>query len=1257
MTTRNLVSLIVIMLALSTFGLAQGATTGDLHLTVKDPSGNLVTDATVTARDQAKGVERSVTGNGQGEYRVVLLPPAIYQVTVEAAGFAKTTIDNVVITVGQVVDLPVALAVAGAQVVVNVSSAAELIETSRTSSTDTIEQRRIDNLPINGRNYINFALTDSQVVRDNAPSIGAAPTSGLNISGQRARSNLVNVDGANYIDNSTNGVRSTVSQEAVQEFQIITNSYAAEYGQASGGVINIITRSGSNEFHGDVYGYLRNRNFQAVNPFSNVPNPAYTRVQAGAAFGGPIKKDKTYFYFAYEITRRHETGFASIGADNFGLVPFDATNIFAPGLAPPGTFNIQVTPQQAAFLSAPGLPPALLQQYAFLAGGSSAIALTGSYPQSFGLLAKLGAIPIPTNGTSPLTQFPSSCNPGNTLCNGLPTAFQTLNAQVGNFPIFEGTSLYSLRIDHNVNSNNRIMLRANVSPSTVTGIEVNGENQTFGQNSYSRTSQQTYRDVAGVFQDTWTIGNNKINEFRFQYARRGLSYFYSSAPGGSDVAVNIPGYAYFGREPYSYIQRTEQRYQFTDNFSWTRGQHGMKFGVDFNYIPITATFTVNYGGVYDFGGLSASQVIPTAIFSSLPANLQAIIPGLSGVQAYGLGGPQDFIQGIGSPNDSFSNKPLGIYFQDSWRTTPNLTLNLGVRYDIEFPPQLAAPNPLALTAYNALGLQKGIQTDTNNIQPRIGMAWDPRGNGKSVVRASFGMFYDHPLLGLYFLGDASDGSKSGQLLFAGGSPCGTNAANSSPLNLNASNIFQGIQTLPTCIPPSFSGNLGYLPNQQLFQALNFPQSVFINQNYLTTGFPLAFQPFGYPQSKNFVYAYSQQANLTFEQDLGGGFALSLAYNFNGGRHLNRPINADTVRGDLLVKNWQNAVAFANAVGLPTTSPSYPSSPLSVAICPAAFGLPASGAFAPAAMLNFFRPSGLNPSLAGGPCLADAALLANADGLGLGPNGSKCDNTLAFNSAGGCVVIPFGDMDANYSNGSSNYNGFTSTLRKRFSNHYEFLASYSYSHAIDDSTDLQSPLAPQDSYYPGLERSNSLFDQRHRFVFSAVLQSGKLSGDGFVKKFFSHWTFSPIVEVASGRPFLIITGDNTNFQFAPTAARPNVVTGSAAGNGCGPLVASKYSPTGFFQEPCFTVTSNTTLLSLDGDLARNAGVQPWTVFADARVARRIYFGERINMDLIVDCFNIPNRFNVASVNQLWTNAGQPTAAYDPRQFQFAMKVNW
>ena len=155
-----------------------------------------------------------------------------------------------------------------------VSGAPQAIETTQTSGTDTVDQRQIDNLPINGRGAIGFAKMDSVVLPDAAPNTGAAPTSGINFGGQRARSNLFNVDGADATDNSINGVRSTVSQEDVQEFQIITNGYSPEYGRAAGGVVNIVTKSGSNGFHGDVFGYLRNRNFQAVNPFSTVDNPA-----------------------------------------------------------------------------------------------------------------------------------------------------------------------------------------------------------------------------------------------------------------------------------------------------------------------------------------------------------------------------------------------------------------------------------------------------------------------------------------------------------------------------------------------------------------------------------------------------------------------------------------------------------------------------------------------------------------------------------------------------------------------------------------------------------------------------------------------------------------------------------------------------------------------------------------------------------------------------------------------------------------------
>jgi hypothetical protein len=1240
--------LLALLLALicPALSFAQAVATGDLNVTVRDEKGSLITNATVTAREQNKGYERTTTLNNEGEYRLLSLPPGFYAVSVSASGFAKFEANNQQVTVGQRRDLPVTLMIGSVQTVVSVTSQAELVETTRSSTTDTIDQRRIDNLPINGRNYINFTLTDSQVVRDNAPNTGAAPTSGLNMMGQRARANLVNVDGTDATDNGVNGVRSTVSQEAVQEFQILTNSYAAEYGRAAGGVVNIITRSGSNEFHGDVYGYLRNRDFQAVNPFSTARNPAYTRVQAGTAFGGPIKKDKTYYFFSYEVTRRHETGFSSIGQNNFGLTPFD-TATTAGGALPLPFGTIQVTPDQAAFLG-PGLgqiaqqTPAFfaliapaVPNYEILAGASSGQGVNGVWPS--GLVQGL------TGGLlSTWAGFPTTCAPPGP-CVPVPGSYQTLASQIGNFPVFEGTSLYSLRIDHNVSSSNRLMLRANVSPSTVTGIEVGGQDQPFGQNAYSRTSEQTYRDVAGTVQDTWTIGNNKVNEFRFQYARRGLSYFYNTAiPGGADPAVNIPGFAYFGREPYSYIQRTEQRYQFSDNFSWSIGRHETKFGVDFNYLPLNATFTVNYGGVYDIGSFSAT----TLGFPSVPAQ-NFSFPNLSPVQAYGAGLPGDFIQGLGSPSDSFSNKPLGAFWQDSWRIRPNITLNYGVRYDIEFPPQFKPPQGLAFSAYKLLGLQKGIQTDTNNVQPRIGLAYDPKGDGKTVIRASYGIFYDHPLLGLYFLGDASDGSSSGQLAFAGTGFC---TGNGQPGNLNAFTIFQGLLNQPGCTPsvfPQANTNLGYLPNQQQFQALNFPQSVFLNQNYLnpTTFLPLGFQPFGYPQASNFVYAYSQQANFAIERDLGRGFALSLAYNFNGGRHLNRPINANTIRGDLMVTNFNAALAAGQT----------PASPFTVGTGAVPCGSGTLGPWVSAPLMNFFRPGGMNPSIAGallagggGACVQ----LAQSIESSLASQGFNANcNPMTFANC-----VPFGDMDANYSNGSSIYHGFSTNLRKRFGGHYEFLASYTWSHAIDDSTDLQSTLTPQDSYYPGLERSTSLFDQRHRFVFSGVYQTGKIGGNGFAGKVFSDWTFAPLIEFGSGRPFNIITGNGDNLQLSSLTGRPNTfVTAGCTALGNNP-VSSKFSPTGIFQEPCIA-NFNGTLLSLDGNLGRNTGVTPWTVFNDLRVAKRIPFGERVSMDFIADMFNLANRYNVSAVSPLFTNAGQATAAYDPRQFQFALKLNW
>jgi hypothetical protein len=789
----------------------------------------------------------------------------------------------------------------------------------------------------------------------------------------------------------------------------------------------------------------------------------------------------------------------------------------------------------------------------------------------------------------------------------------------------------ALRLDHRFNNNQQGLLRVNVSPSTVTGLQPNTQGQVFGQNAFSRTAQQTFRDVNVTAQHTWLIGSNKINEFRFQYARRGLLFDFNTAtPDGAKVAVNIPGFAFFGREPFSYADRTEQRYQFTDNFSWIKGNHAIKFGGDFNLIPVNADFSVNFGGLYDFGELSATT------FSSAFAGF----PSFSPVQAYGLGVPQDFLQAVGDPHAKFTNKTLGVFLQDSWRIKPNLTLNAGVRYDIELMPNFPALNALSQTAQDALNITQTIPRDSNNVAPRIGIAWDPWKDGKTVFRASYGLFYSHPLLGHLFLATVTDGTQAPTAILIPGPPA-------AGCSLNAVNSFQG---LLTACPASF----GALPAEQRFDA-SLPNSIFVNQNFLTAGVPLAFLPGGFPMDKKFQYAYSHQANLTMEHDFGGNFALSVAYNFNGGRHLNHAIDVNPVNSEALIANWERAISDnANSGATVATNPLLVGTATGFAPC----GVGPLGPWVLPALINFFRQSGLNPSLAAplAGCLGVAAAVMTQFGLGVGPNGASCDPF----TPGSCVPIPFSFMDANRSNGSSVYHALTVQLRKRFSNKYEFLASYTWSHAIDDSTDLQSPLAPQDVRRPALERSNSTFDQRHRFVFSGVYQSGKLSGDGFGSKFFSNWTVAPIIEVSSGRPFNILVGSDVNFDSGSKTDRPSIVPASSPTPvGCLPPAASQFSPTGFLQPACYNdgVIDGIVSNSLIGNLGRNAGHLPTTIFTDFRVARRFNLTERLKMDGIVDMFNLINRFNVADVNPLYQSAGTPTSSFDARQFQFALKLSF
>ena len=471
---KTVVLLLCVHLLVSPGGLrAQNISTAQLSGTVKDPSGALIPGASVKAADASKGFLRETTTDSVGSYRLLLLPPGTYTITATATGFSKLVEQNVVLTVGQQAELPLSLTLSGSDIV-NVNAGADVIETQRSSQSTTVDQLRITNLPTNGRNYINFTLTNSQIARDAAPSVGAIPTSGLNFGGVRARSNSINVDGTDAGDYVSGGVRATMSQDAVQEFQIITNGFAAEYGRASGGVVNIVTKSGANATHASAFGFLRNRYIQATNPFSTVNQPAYTRVQAGFTLGGALVKDKTFYFFSTEMTRREESGFSVIGAGNFGLTAIDVSRFYG---APAGTLSVQGTAAQKAFLTNPGVPAATpgIQQYIALVGSSSGLATTGQNPAFL-------------QGTLGANRFASS---GQVT----PASFVPLSSLVGNYPIQEKTEIYSLRLDHKLTANQQLMLRASVSPSYITGIGESAANQNLGENSFSRTATQRFHDL------------------------------------------------------------------------------------------------------------------------------------------------------------------------------------------------------------------------------------------------------------------------------------------------------------------------------------------------------------------------------------------------------------------------------------------------------------------------------------------------------------------------------------------------------------------------------------------------------------------------------------------------------------------------------------------------------------------------------------------------------------------------------------------
>ncbi|MBV9215431.1 MAG: carboxypeptidase regulatory-like domain-containing protein [Acidobacteria bacterium] len=1277
----------VVILSIQIFSQTQSAA-ADLKGQVTDANGAVVSGVTVTAKGVGNGIVRTAVTDSDGRYQIIGVQPGDYEVTAEATNFKKAVFSPVKLTVGQNAELAIKLEVGEPSVVVNVTGDdVPLVETAKTTVSNTIDQVRIQNLPINERSATGFALTISTVGRDNGRPVGPAPTSGLNIGGQRGRSTLVQVDGADFTDNSINAARSTVSQEAVQEYQVTTNSYMPEFGRATGGIINVVTKRGTNDFHGNVFGFLRDKRIQEKNFFApiidNDPNkkPAFTRTQYGATFGGPIHKNDIFFFGSYEGHSRQESGFftgdivqgATQSATIGSIVPLtpggpvsinpisrtfsgltQAQVDYINGLVTTGvgqlgslaTFNAGVaaicTARTYAFFASSGTQTALNGTNPLLSpnDGSVCPAISPILPGAVGQRFLLSGTPVPLTTDAA----------GNLI------AFRPLAQAPRVFPISERTSFFSTRVDVAANANNQLNFRYGYNPSHISGIQDESQNQVLGQNDYSRTGIQTLHDLSASAAWTSIFGHGMINEFYYNFGQR-KAKFESKVP---SVGLQLAGVGFFGANPFSPVDRVEQRNQIRDNVTFARGGHTIKVGGDFNNIGGKARFDLNFPGIFNFSQQACSLLITGCTG-----------PAFTTIQAYGLGFPSVFLQGFGDPNSKIHNRPVAFFAQDSWKIQ-RLTLNFGIRYDYEFTDQYgptAFKDPLTgitlsasdvQTAQDALNVTQGFPRDKNNWAPRAGLALDVFGNGKTVIRGAAGMFFDHPLLAVAFNSNIADGSQQQQatlLPIGGPSPTGL---------FNAFQVFHGtvcgvVGSNPAicgaAVTPGVAASANYLYGQMRFNPSTF------------TGFgPIL--PFTLHVAKDFQYPEAFQANVGIEQMIGKNMAVSGSFILVNAKHLAHPQDVNIVRTDRLVGNFNRFFGF-NPTSLSQAAFGI-SIPTSVAAGLTACPQSPNGCFTNAVGRTF---AVIIPGMivapyvgpGGAPDLNNKVvnpIMANYFRT-LGPNyffiasasGGLVSKAIFDSQLGGSLatagpINPYADVNAQLSNGSSLYKAFNIDIKKRFTSSFQFLASYTWSHSIDDSSDLQTLLKPQDNTNFGAERSDSLFDQRHRFVFSGVITSPDAwRSQGGFKKFMSDFTVSPIVEFGSGRPFNILAVGDANGDFQSTNERPTQRSD-------GTLCATGVDP-----------SCQTGIFPANGNLPRNAGITHNYFSIDARVSRRIRLTDRVGLDIIAEGFNLTNRFNEAAANPFYQVVNtfnqrkgnkyysQPTAAFDPRQFQLGVKLSF
>lgn len=639
------------------------STTADLAGVVRDEIRAVLPGATVTVTNLATNLERIAVTDGEGRFTVPALPPGTYSVQVTLSGFTTGVREDLVLTLGSAVELDFTLRVAGVAERVTVVAEAPLVDVQRTAVASVVSQTQIEQLPINGRNFISFSVITPGVTVDRTPQQGASATSGLTFAGQRARSNNITVDGLDNNDSTVGSVRATFSQEAVREFQVLTHSYSAEFGKASGGVVNIVTKSGTNTPAGNAFMYFRDESLNAKEHFEQV-TPAgqrldrekapYSQKQFGGTFGGPIRRDRTFLFTSFERLDIRTNNFVNIDA------------------------------------------------------------------------------------TTPLTLFGAPIGTGADILRRSGFAVETGNVR------YDADSTQALvKVDHQITPTQQLTVRFNWADALNENIEPWG-----GLVAKSRGALLDSTDYMVAASHTAVVSSEIVNELRFQIAHRNqeVNSLDAACNGpcvGEDQGgptVEVIGVASVGRHRFTPQPRENLRVQVLDTLSHYVGSHQIKFGFDTSFIDHKRqALPLHFGGRY--------------IFAPLPA-IPGVLPApITSIQALALGLPAAYVQGYGSSDAPYTYSDLSLFAQDDWRIRPNLTLKLGVRYQNQFWPD---------TAYTVPGLGSyTFPSDSNNVAPRVGVAWDPIGDHRTSIHGAYGIFYDNHITGLVGITDIVDGTADG----------------------------------------------------------------------------------------------------------------------------------------------------------------------------------------------------------------------------------------------------------------------------------------------------------------------------------------------------------------------------------------------------------------------------------------------------------------------------------------------------------------